>query len=108
MIKRNIPRTALIALAILIFITVVYAIAAANIVPVTLLTDQGSAVSASVMAPPECDRIRNSLETVVRCTGGNCNGTQGNDLTWAVLMRTTSKGKMATTVYWVVMETMTQ
>ena len=80
MIKRNIPRLALILLILLIFITAVYAVAAGNTVPVTHLTDQGSAVTASELAPPECDSIRSTLITVVLCTGGNCNGTQGNDL----------------------------
>lgn len=80
MINRNLSRLALILLISLILITTVFAIAAGNTVPVTHLTDQRSGVVASELAPPECGSIRSSLTSVIVCTGGNCNGTQENDL----------------------------
>ena len=93
MIKFNTPRLALILLAALIFITAIYAIAAGNTVPETRLTDQSSAVPASAIAPPECDSIRYSLEAVVVCTGGVCNGSNANELIFGTNGNDTINGK---------------
>ena len=78
--KRNFTRLALILLIVLALITAISAYAASNVVPRTYLMDQSSAIAASELAPAECGSIRSALTTVVQCTGGNCNGTQGNDL----------------------------
>jgi Ca2+-binding RTX toxin-like protein len=58
----------------------VSALAAGNNVPVTRLMDQSRSVIASELAPPECNSIRNTLETVIVCTGGNCSGSNANEL----------------------------
>ena len=80
MSKKNFTRLALILFVVLAFVTAFSAYAATNIVPRTYLMDQSSSIAASELAPPECGSIRSTLTTVVQCTGGNCNGTQGNDL----------------------------
>jgi Ca2+-binding RTX toxin-like protein len=80
MITKKIRTLALIGLLTIILISVVTALAANNIVPVTRLTDQSSAVPASALAPPECDSIRNSLAAIIECGGGICNGTNANEL----------------------------
>jgi len=93
MIKQNISRLALILLVLLIFITAVYTSAAGNTVPVTHLTDQSSAVPASAIAPPECDSVRYSLEAVVVCGGGVCNGSNANELIFGTTGNDTIDGK---------------
>jgi Ca2+-binding RTX toxin-like protein len=80
MSKKNFSRLALILFVLLVFITAISAYASTNIVPRTYLMDQSSPIAASELAPAECGSIRSALTTVVQCTGGNCNGTQGNDL----------------------------
>jgi Ca2+-binding RTX toxin-like protein len=78
--RRNITRLALFLFVVLTLITAISAYAATNTVPTTHLMDQSSPILVSELAPAACGNIRNSLTTVVQCTGGNCNGTQGNDL----------------------------
>ena len=53
---------------------------AANTVPPSGLSDTSVQVPASELAPPECDSIRNSLQTVVVCTGEYCTGSNANGL----------------------------
>lgn len=59
-------------LLILIMISLATAVAAANIVPMTHMTDQTRAITLSELAPPECGSIRYTLEDIVECGGGNC------------------------------------
>ena len=70
----------LLALPIFFIMSVATALAAANIVPVTRLSDQSRGMVASDLAPPECDSIRSSLGAVIVCTGGSCSGSNGNEL----------------------------
>jgi Ca2+-binding RTX toxin-like protein len=77
---KKLRNLALIVLLILILISGVTALAAANTVPVTRLTDQNSGIIASELAPPECDSIRGILQTIIVCTGGNCTGSNANEL----------------------------
>ena len=78
--RRNTIRLTLFLFVGLTLITAISAYAATNTVPVTYLMDRSSPVLVSELAPAACGSIRNSLTTVIECTGGNCNGTQGNDL----------------------------
>jgi Ca2+-binding RTX toxin-like protein len=78
--RRNIIRLALFLFVILTLITAISAYAATNTVPMTRLMDRSSPILASDLAPAACGDIRGTLTTVIECTGGNCNGTQGNDL----------------------------
>ena len=78
--RKNFTKLAFILFIALTLITAISAYAATNNVPSTHLMDQSSPIAASELAPVACGSIRSSLTTVVQCTGGNCNGTQGNDL----------------------------
>jgi len=64
----------------LIFFSVIFAIAANNVVPVTYLTDQSSIVTANDLKPAACSAI--TLTTILYCptTGGSCNGTDASEL----------------------------
>jgi Ca2+-binding RTX toxin-like protein len=70
----------LLVLLVLFIMSVATALAAANIVPVTRLSDQSRGMFASDLAPPECNSIRAGLEAVVVCSGGNCDGSNANEL----------------------------
>lgn len=80
MIYRSILRWAYIIMAGLIFFSVIFAIAANNVVPVTYLTDQSSIVTANDLKPAACSAI--TLTTILYCptTGGACNGTDASEL----------------------------
>jgi Ca2+-binding RTX toxin-like protein len=80
MIYRSIPRLVFIVLGLLVLLSMAFAFAANIVVPPTRLTDQARAVTASELAPAECDSIRSLLTTVVVCTGGNCNGSNASEL----------------------------
>ncbi len=73
-------RLVFVVLVVLIFVSVAFAFAANNVVPVTRLTDQTRAVTASELAPTECDSIRSLLTIVIVCTGGSCNGSNASEL----------------------------
>ena len=64
----------LIVLLTLVLVSVVSALAATNVVPVTHLSGQTSEITAREMAPPECDSIRNTLEDYFVCSSTTCNG----------------------------------
>ncbi|GAB4419649.1 MAG: hypothetical protein Kow002_07420 [Anaerolineales bacterium] len=66
--------------SLMIIISSSFALTAANVIPPSGLSDTVFPVLASQLAPSECDSIRNNLETVVVCTGGNCNGSNQNEL----------------------------
>ena len=67
-----------IILLFLIMVSLTTVLAAANIVPVTRLSDQNRAILASELAPPECDSIRNTLQVYIACASTTCNGSPGN------------------------------
>jgi len=80
MSRKRIGLFTFVILLTLILISVITVLAAANIVPETRLMDQSSAIPVSVLAPPECDNIRYNLTAIVVCTGGNCSGSNANEL----------------------------
>ena len=67
-------------LLIMMLLSMNIALTAANIVEPSGLSETVFPILASQLAPPECDNIRNSLASIVVCTGGNCNGSKANDL----------------------------
>ena len=80
MIRKNILRLAFIMFASLILVSVVSAFAANNVVPATHLTEQSRAITASELAPSECNSIRSTLTAIRVCVGGSCNGSNANEL----------------------------
>ena len=78
MSKKRIGQFTFVVLLTLILISAITVLAAANIVPETRLMDRSLSVTASDIAPPECNSIRNSLVSIVRCTSTNCSGASGN------------------------------
>jgi Ca2+-binding RTX toxin-like protein len=80
MIHRNLLSLVYIMMAGLILFSATLAMTANNIVPITYLTDQARIITASELAPSECDSIRSSLTAIHRCWGGSCNGTNANEL----------------------------
>ena len=78
MIKRLNHRTALWILAILVFISILTAVAAGNTVPATRLDENTAAMNANAIKPAACSAL--NLTTIVICTGGACNGTDVSEL----------------------------
>lgn len=81
MIRKDILHLAFILLAGLISFSMVFAVAANNIVPVTHLTDQSSAITANDVKPSACSAI--TLTAIVYCPNGPgraCDGTDANEL----------------------------
>ena len=80
-------------LMVLIVASLVTAVAAANIVPVTHMTDQSSLIAISELTPPECNSIRATLERLVVCSGGVCDGSNANELILGTAGSDTIDGK---------------
>jgi hypothetical protein len=81
MIHRNILRLAFLLLAGLISFSMIFAVAANNIVPVTYLTDQSSAITINDVKPSACSAI--VLTNIIYCPNGPgraCDGTDANEL----------------------------
>jgi len=78
MIRMRIPRLVFALLVVLIIVSAGLAFAANNIVPTTRLTDQSQAIDANSLKPAACSGI--NLNAVVICTGGNCNGSNADEL----------------------------
>ena len=78
MIRRMMKRLACVALCALILFGAFSAHAAAIAVPATRLTDQTSAITANAIKPNACSGM--TLTRVVVCTGGNCDGSNANEL----------------------------
>lgn len=78
MIHRNIPRLAFVVLIVLIVISVVFAFAANIVVPTTRLTNQAMSITANTLKPAACSAL--NLNAIVVCTGGNCNGSNADEL----------------------------
>jgi len=78
MIYRNIKRLTFLILCIAILLGTITAYAANVSVPTTRLTDQTSAITANTLKPAACSAI--TLTQIVICTGGNCDGTNANEL----------------------------
>jgi Ca2+-binding RTX toxin-like protein len=67
-------------LSLVVLFSTFIALTAANTVPPSGLSDTLEQVPVSELAPPECDSIRNSLQTLLVCTGGYCTGSNANEL----------------------------
>lgn len=80
MIGKNIRRLTFILLAGFIIYSVLLAVAANNVVPLTHLTDQSSAMTANDLKPSDCSAI--SLTAILFCPtgGGACAGTDASEL----------------------------
>lgn len=77
MITRILLRLAFFGLIALILASVITAVAAANTVPPSRLTDQSRPITANDLKPPECAAL--NLTNIV-VGSGNFEGTFGNDL----------------------------
>ena len=80
MIRKNILRLTFTMLASLILVSIVFAFAANNVVPITHLTDQTVVVTVNDLKPLACSAI--NLTAIVYCppAGGACNGTNASEL----------------------------
>jgi hypothetical protein len=80
MIRRNIIYLAFVMLVGLIAFSVMLAVAANNVVPITYLTDQSSIVTVNDLKPPACSAI--VLTAILYCPpgGGACDGTDASEL----------------------------
>lgn len=80
MIYRSFLRLAYIVMAGVILFSMIFAIAANNVVPVTYLTDRSRIVTANDLKPPACAAI--NLTAIYYCPtlGGACNGTDASEL----------------------------
>lgn len=79
--KKRMFLVTIILLFTVILFSISTALSAGNFVPVTYLSEQTYPISASDIAPAECDSIRYLLEDIIVCSGGFCisNG-NGNEL----------------------------
>jgi Ca2+-binding RTX toxin-like protein len=89
----NLQKVTFIMLLALVSASAITALAAANLVPVTRLMDQSSGIAISDLAPPACDSIRATLQTIIVCTGGNCSGSNANELILGSAGNVTIDGK---------------
>jgi Ca2+-binding RTX toxin-like protein len=78
MSQKKIRRLFFVTLGVAIILGIVSGFAANVAVPVTRLTNQARAVTANTLKPASCSAI--TLTTVVVCTGGNCDGSNANEL----------------------------
>ncbi len=78
MFQKYIPRIILFILGVLIVLGTVTAIAASNTVSASHLDEQNAVITANHLKPAECASL--NLVNIEVCTGGNCNGTNQNDL----------------------------
>lgn len=80
MILRTLYRLLPIAWIVLLLASVFSAVAAANTVPTSRLTDQTRAIDANALKPPQCSAL--TLTDIVICpsTGGTCDGTNASEL----------------------------
>lgn len=78
MIVRHIPRLTFAAFTLLVIFSTTFALAANVSVPTMRLTDQSKAITADALKPSACSGL--TLTRVVVCTGGNCDGSNANEL----------------------------
>jgi len=88
---KNIPHLVFILFGILIITSVVFAFAANIVVPTTRLTDQTRLVDPNELKPAACSGI--TLNAIVVCTGGNCLGSNANELILGTAGLDNIKGK---------------
>jgi len=77
---KNIQRFALVSLVLLILVSATLASTAGNTVPSSRLDEYINTINANLLKPPQCSAI--TLSTIVYCPagGGNCDGTDDNEL----------------------------
>jgi Ca2+-binding RTX toxin-like protein len=78
--RRKIVFLLVVFLSLVVLFSTFIALTAANTVPTSGLSDTLEQVPVSELAPPECDSIRNGLQTLLVCTGGYCTGSNANEL----------------------------
>lgn len=86
MIYRNILRLAYITMAGIIMFSVIFAVAANNVVPVTYLTDQSSIVTVNDIKPSACSAITLTDFYFCPATGGACVATDASELVIGSIM----------------------
>jgi Ca2+-binding RTX toxin-like protein len=94
MIRRFNPRSMLWVLFILIFISTLTSMAAANTVPTSRLDVNTANMTANAIKPAACSAI--NLTAIVFCTGGICNGTSSNELVLGTSAGETIRGRGGT------------
>jgi Ca2+-binding RTX toxin-like protein len=95
MIKRINYRTALWALAILIFVSTLTVMAAGNTVPTSRADENTAAMSANAIKPASCSAL--NLTRIVICTGAAaCNGTNQKELILGTANAETIQGRGGT------------
>jgi Ca2+-binding RTX toxin-like protein len=77
MIQKYIPRITVAILGALIVLSAVNALAASNTVSSSRLDEQSTAITINNKKPAACTM---NLTRIVVCTGGNCDGTNANEL----------------------------
>lgn len=80
MIQRNLSRFSLLALVILILSSLAFAFAGSIAVPASRLDEQLFTITVGDLTPAECDSISSTLTAIVVCSGGNCDGSNANEL----------------------------
>jgi Ca2+-binding RTX toxin-like protein len=80
LIRRINHKTALWILFILIFISALTAIAAANTVPTTRLAQMTATMNANAIKPASCSALNLTAILICPSAGGACNGTNANEL----------------------------
>ena len=78
MFLKHIRRLFFVTLGIAVVLGIVSAFAANIAVPMTRLTDQAQTITANTLKPSACSAI--TLNRVVVCTGGNCDGSGQSEL----------------------------
>ncbi len=75
MSTRLIPRLLAVVLGALVILSAVNAIAAGNTIPQSYLDEQNTVLTVNTKKPAACTM---TLTAIVYCTGGNCDGANGN------------------------------
>lgn len=91
--RRKITFLLVIFLSLAVLFSTFIVLTATNDVPPSGLSDTLIQVPASELAPPECDSIRSTLQTVLVCTGGYCTGSNANELILGTTGNDTINGK---------------
>ena len=93
MINRINHKTALWILFILIFISTLTAIAAANTVPTTRLAQMTAVMDANAIKPAACSGLNLTAILICPAAGGACDGTAASELILGSVNADTIKGK---------------
>lgn len=80
MIQRNLSKFSLLALVILVLSSFAFAFAGSIAVPASRLDEQLFTITVSDLAPDECNSISSAITAIVVCSGGNCDGSNANEL----------------------------